>query len=215
MRKKTGTIILLTLFLAALNRPLAGSPHADFKKWQKFAASSDAARIISWAKGVVMKELGPGSSSEKDRTGSKFPDNPPPFYGRLGIFVTLVKGGRVRGCYGAFHHGSDDLKSVLTSYIRGALRYDPRSRPLGIEEAGEADIIITIASQPRSVNDLYSVDISRYGIMFSLENGASLVFVPSEIKTHDYLKRRLGERRTSGISAFRAVTIKAMRGDAR
>jgi hypothetical protein len=65
------------------------------------------------------------------------------------------------------------------------------------------------------VDDLYTVDISRYGIMFTLENGANLVFVPSEIKTHDYLKRRLGGRKTSGISAFRAVTINARRGDAR
>ncbi len=215
MRKKTGTIILLLFFLAAQGRPVTGSSYAGLEKWEKYAASSGAARMLSWARELVMKELDRSLTTRKKSRENEFPDNSPPFFGRLGLFVTFVKEGRVRGCYGAFQHRSHDLRSVLTSYIRGALRYDPRYRPLGIEEAGDADIIITIASQPLMVNDLYSVDISRYGIVFTLENGVSLVFVPSEIKTHNYLERKLGKRRPSGISAFRAVTIKASRGDAR
>lgn len=215
MKKKINTIFISILLSIVLKETTVGLSYPWLEKWQEFSVTSDAVRMLSWAKELVMKELDTGSSVFKERLKSKFPENCPPFFGRLGIFVTVVKKGDVRGCYGAFYHRYNDLKSVLTSYIRGALRYDSRYRPVGIEEAGDVDIIITIASQPLMVNDLYSVDISRYGIILSLENGASMIFVPSEIKTHDYLKRKLGGRRTSGISAFRAVTIKAISGDVR
>ncbi len=215
MGRRTAAFLLSFLLLAVIKGTVEGSGEPGLEKWRDYAASGEAGKVLSWAREMIIKELDPGSSLRKTVPGSEFPRNHPPFFGRFGIFVTLLKEGRVRGCYGAFHHLNDDLRSVLTSYIRGALRYDPRYKPLGIEELGEADIIITIASQPLMVNSIYSVDISRYGIIFSLENGTSILFVPSEIKTHDYLKRKLGNRKTTGVSAFRAVTIKMSGGDPR
>ncbi len=215
MGGRRALFLISFLLLGVTGGTVEGFGEPGLEEWRKYAVSGEGGKILSWARETIIKELDPGSSLRKAAPGSEFPRNHPPFFGRLGIFVTLLKEGRVRGCYGAFHHRSDDLRSVLTSYIRGALRYDPRYKPLGIEEGGEADIIITIASQPLMVNSIYSVDISRYGIIISLENGTSLLFVPSEIKTHDYLKRRLGRRKTTGVSAFRAVTIKMSGGEPR
>ena len=132
----------------------------------------------------------------------------PAFSGRFGIFVTLKKGKIVRGCYGAFDHRSESLKYVLTEYLRGALRSDPRYEPVDISEITDIEIIVTIADRPFPVRDINLLDISRYGVTVTFDNNAAVVYVPSEIRSIEYLKRSFKGRRVLQITGFRALTIR-------
>jgi AMMECR1 domain-containing protein len=131
----------------------------------------------------------------------------PEFYGSLGLFVTLLHEGSPRGCYGSFQHSSPDTAAVLRSCLWGALRYDPRVIPMALEEFGDARIIVTIAGSPVPVASIDQVNIQEFGLMIVAHDGRRMIFVPAEIRTHEYLHRLCGPGPYRSVYAFRAVTL--------
>lgn len=181
--------------------PLSGEDD-PFNQWTGFSRSKDAKRMIGWLH-CSMVEFVSGKSC------LQHPDfSAPQFYGRYGLFVTLVKRGKVRGCFGAFDHRSDRIDVVLKEYLHGALRRDSRYPPVEPVETDHVIIIVTVAGRQYPVEDLEDVDIARYGIVVTFENNERVVYVPSEMKSTDALKRGLRGREINQIHAFRAVTIK-------
>ncbi len=130
----------------------------------------------------------------------------PPYFGSLGIYITLKKGGRVRGCCGAFHHYSDDIGATLLRYLACAMKEDLRHEPVELSELDELRFILTITSQPFAVNDYQSVDFSRYGIFFTCDRDERILFVPEELKTLSYLNSHV-RGKTCQAFAFEAVTL--------
>jgi AMMECR1 domain-containing protein len=131
----------------------------------------------------------------------------PPFFGNLGIFITLKKGKKIRGCYGAFYHSYTDIGGLLADYLAGALTRDHRYPPLDIAELPDTEIILTVTSMPLPVSDLGTVDLHRYGILMVCDGDETAVFVPAEIRTVSFIER-FSRGKTCQISAFRAVTIR-------
>lgn len=206
MRFKAGTTIICLLFVLSQDFHGMAIPGDDFfERWIEYAETGKGALLTAWLRGQAWKEL--GHERAADQSMESAAGDAPPFYGRLGLFITLIKKGKVRGCYGAFHHSSDRLESVLKEYLKGALRYDPRHIPLGIEELKETVIVVTVASMPLQAEGLGSVDITNYGVMITYESGESALFVPAEMKTHSYLERSMDKKVIMNISMFRAVTI--------
>jgi len=191
--------LLCGFLLFACNTGLCGQDLLG--KWEEFSRSTDSRELCSWLRMRARCEL----TGERCSPGSGVVT--PPFYGRLGIFVTLRTGGRVRGCYGAFSHDSVSLDLVLVRYLEGALTGDPRHEPITGAELEDTEIIVTVASQPVPVDDLLSVDPGSYGIMLTFENGSDLVFVPAEVRTTSYLKKVVAGRQYQA-RVFRAVTLK-------
>lgn len=173
-----------------------------FAKWRIYAKSSDAKKMVSWMHCSMKAFL-------SNNNCRQLPDfSTPSYYGKFGIFVTLVKKGKVRGCFGAFNHQSDKIDDVLKDYLQGALKRDHRYQPLDAAEADEVDVIITVAGRKYQVDDIDSIDIVNYGAVVTMENNEIEVIVPSEIKSIDALKRRLKGREINQVSVFKAVTIK-------
>ena len=166
--------------------------------WHILAQGKDSGKLLSWMKGEAECIL-----AQKPEKRVHCPLELPPFYGRLGLFVTFMYEGKNRGCFGSFYHASSNAEDVIRAYILGALRSDYRSVPLSQSELDSAEIVLTIAAQPFPAQSLESVDISSYGVMINSE----VVFVPAEIKTHERL-RRLCKGTIESVHAFRAVTIK-------
>jgi AMMECR1 domain-containing protein len=194
-------IMAVLAFMVISAVPLSGEDD-PFNQWKGFSRSADAKKMIGWMH-CSMVEFVAGSSC------LQYPDfSAPLFYGRYGLFVTLVKRGKVRGCFGAFDHRSDRIDVVLKEYLHGAMRRDSRYPPLEPGETDNIHIIVTVAGSQYPVEDLEDVDIARYGIVVMFENNERAVYVPSEIKSTDALKRGLKGREISQIHAFRAVTIK-------
>ncbi|HDP81062.1 MAG TPA: AMMECR1 domain-containing protein [Spirochaetes bacterium] len=181
----------------------AGLTAADsLAHWASYARTARAGKLVGWMRCVMREEM----TGRKCEAGK--PEGAPPFFGRHGIFVTLVRGRTVRGCYGAFHHKSDDLALVLREYLMGALRCDPRHEPLDESEYEETDIVITVAGDRFPVDDPDLIDISREGLALSLEDGGRLVFVPAEFRSIDYMKTKIPRNGVVQAFGFRAVTIR-------
>jgi AMMECR1 domain-containing protein len=186
--------------------PLSSFPSGELlEEWILFSRSEQSESLISWLRCLMREEL-----LGEACVGYRLPEHPP-FYGRFGLFVTLKKKRQVRGCYGAFDHRSESIEAVLIEYLRGALRSDPRYAPVDVAEYDEIEIVVTVAGTPFPVRDLNVLDISRYGVIVTREDNSRIVIVPAEVRSTDYLKRKLPKRGIVQIAGFRAVTISARR----
>jgi AMMECR1 domain-containing protein len=195
------------LLLAVLLVPLilcsdVSAQDADLlEQWARFGRTDGARRMLSWLRCRMREEVtGVQCNAEPNFSA-------PPFYGKLGLFVTIVRGRTVRGCYGAFHHSTDSLETALAGYVRGAVRRDDRNRPLDVAEMWDARIIVTIAGAEMPVGDINSIDISRHGFIITYVDERRAVFVPSEITDISTLKRLASGKYVAQVSCFRAVTI--------
>lgn len=192
--------IIILLFskpdkLLSVNEPM-------LEEWQELSKNILLKKqIVGWLRCKAKAKITGTECSEK------FEITTPPYFGKLGIFITLKKGKNVRGCYGAFSHASTDIAAMLSEYLSGALTEDMRYKPLEISELESTEIIVTITSQPYAVADADSIDVLRYGIALACADGITAVYVPAEIKDTRFIQKKIKESECQ-ISAFKAVTIK-------
>jgi hypothetical protein len=197
MTKVLGLICILLFFSTS-----AGSGEDAFTGWRVYARSNDSRKLVSWMNCSLRSFLANKECPQKPDFAA------PSYYGKFGVFVTLVKKGKVRGCFGAFNHQSDQLDDVLKDYLHGALKRDSRYEPLDAAEIDDVKIVITIAGRRHQIDDLDSIDVANYGVAATSDNNETDVIVPSEIISIDALKRRLKGKEINQIFVFRAVTIK-------
>jgi AMMECR1 domain-containing protein len=173
----------------------------DLAGWREFSRKPESRSLVRWLK----------CKAESRLTGSpcreKLARSVPPYFGKLGIFITLAKGKKVRGCFGAFDHKAPDLEALLYDYLDGALSRDPRHPPLDVSELPVTNFIITVTAPPSQAADVSSIDFTRYGVSFACDNGETGVFVPAEIKSAAYIERLVAGK-ICQISVFEAVTIR-------
>jgi hypothetical protein len=131
----------------------------------------------------------------------------PHILARHGVFVTVIKNRKVRGCYGSLDHQTDDFTAAVIFSLKEALRADPRYDPPGADEIEDCDIIVTVTSDLCPVAGIDEVDIRQYGVI--LEKGdMRTVIVPAEFKTYESLRRIIASVKPDMIYSFKAVTIK-------
>ncbi len=207
VNKRTGLF-----FFAVLAVVVAISSFADdttfsamdpmLARWEEFSHTPDAKRLLAWLRCHARARLIGG------RCGERFETALPPYFGRLGIFITLKKGKKVRGCYGAFSHTGTDIQKVFLDYLSGALTGDARYTPLDAAELETTEIIVSITSPPYAVGDPDSVDLFRYGVSISCGEEPVRAYVPAELMSAAELKSFV-RRAACQVSAFRAVTIRS------
>ncbi len=187
--------------LAAMAFPQEFQPGDDplLSEWRDFSGRPECKKLLQWLRCQARARL------TGTRCGERLVAATPDYFGRLGMFVTLKKGSRVRGCFGAFSHGITDTGSLLNDYLAGALTRDPRYNPLDVAELADTRIIITVTSQPLPVNDIDSIDARNFGITVMCGNETT-VYVPAEIKSTSYIGKKI-RGSACQISMFRAVTL--------
>jgi AmmeMemoRadiSam system protein A len=74
-------------------------------------------------------------------------DTPPRFTEWCGTFVTLTKGGRLRGCIGHIIPQEPLFEGVKVNAINAAFR-DPRFRPLQADEMADLKIEVSVLTKP-------------------------------------------------------------------
>ncbi len=93
-----------------------------------------------------------------------------------GAFVTLTKGGRLRGCIGYIQPIAPLYRTVQENTINAATR-DTRFPPVSPEELPEIHIEISALSVPEPVASYREIEIGKHGII--LKHGyAQAVFLP-------------------------------------
>ena len=191
--------LILCVILTTALAPGAGS--STLEQWRKFSRTSSSRKLVTWLKvnaGRILKGEEPNSSPPADLPGLS---------GRAGMFITLIKKGKVRGCYGAFHHDYTLTHEIFLQYLKGALYLDPRYRPLEPAELDNTEIIVTVTSYPEPVNDPNNVDIALFGIFIECDGQAGTVIVPAEFRTVSRVTKLAGKT-DCRYSRFSAVTIR-------
>ena len=93
-----------------------------------------------------------------------------------GLFVTLRKAGRLRGCIGRIRNG-ESLAASLRPVALDAALHDSRFQPVRPEELGELQVEVSVLTPPRKVADPKQIVAGRDGVILEFQ-GHSGVFLP-------------------------------------
>ncbi|MBF0519896.1 MAG: AmmeMemoRadiSam system protein A [Nitrospirae bacterium] len=102
-------------------------------------------------------------------------DMAPEMRGRAGVFVSLKKGGQLRGCIGTF---SPIRENVAMEIIRNALSAateDPRFTPVRSDELEEITYSVDVLTAPLKVNDISELNPAKYGVIVAYGNRRGLL----------------------------------------
>ena len=81
-----------------------------------------------------------------------------------GVFVTLKRRGRLRGCIGRITSDTPLTRSVV-SLARSAAREDPRFEPLRAEELDDLRIEVTVLSPLEPIDGPENVAVGQHGLV--------------------------------------------------
>lgn len=90
-------------------------------------------------------------------------DPPEPLREERGAFVTIHKGGELRGCIGLFESNRPLYETVAAMACSAAFR-DPRFAPLRADEVEEIDFEISVLSPLQEISDISEICIGRHGL---------------------------------------------------
>jgi hypothetical protein len=95
---------------------------------------------------------------------------------KMGVFVTLHKQGRLRGCIGEIQPRRPLYQAVSAQAVNSSLN-DWRFSPVNSSELKDIDIEISALTPPAKVNSYKDIVIGRDGVILT-KNGRSAVFLP-------------------------------------
>lgn len=84
---------------------------------------------------------------------------------KAGVFVSIHKGGELRGCIGTIEPQRNNIaEEIIVNAISSAVR-DPRFYPITADELKELEYSVDILTRPRAVKSRKSLDARRYGVI--------------------------------------------------
>jgi AmmeMemoRadiSam system protein A len=84
---------------------------------------------------------------------------------RAGVFVSIHKGGELRGCIGTIEPQMANVaEEIMVNAISSATR-DPRFYPVTADELGELEYSVDVLTTPEPVKDREQLDPKRYGVI--------------------------------------------------
>jgi hypothetical protein len=92
----------------------------------------------------------------------------------MGLFVTLHRGGELRGCIGTLAP-TGDLTRVIAEYALRAALEDPRFPPLRPEELAECSMEISVLSAPEPLEKPEDLEVGRDGLILELRGRRGLL----------------------------------------
>jgi AmmeMemoRadiSam system protein A len=111
-----------------------------------------------------------------DRQRLDFSETDPLLNKELGAFVTIHKGGQLRGCIGNIV-GKGPLYLTVRDMAIESATADPRFSPVTPSELDDIDVEISVLSELDKVSDPEEIELGRHGVI--VKNGfRSGVFLP-------------------------------------
>lgn len=86
---------------------------------------------------------------------------------RAGAFVTLYKGGQLRGCIGTITPLCPTLAGEIIRNAVASATEDPRFPPVKAEELGDLVISVDVLGQAEEIHKAEELDPARYGVIVS------------------------------------------------
>lgn len=105
---------------------------------------------------------------------------------RRGAFVTLRKGGELRGCIGHLHFDRPVAEVVCEVAIAAALE-DPRFPPVTVEELAEITVEVSVLTAPQRLSpvDPAAVAVGRHGLILR-HRGVAGLLLPQVAVEHGF-----------------------------
>ena len=86
---------------------------------------------------------------------------------RAGVFVSLHKGDRLRGCIGTpLATKRNTAEEIIENAISAAI-HDPRFSPVTLDEVSQLSISVDLLSIPEKVKDTSQLNPKKYGVIVS------------------------------------------------
>jgi len=172
---------------------LSGNKDASLKK-----------QMIDLARKSLEKYLADGSYLQ-------IPNNiPAPMKKPSGVFVTITKKGKPRGCMGTLTPTQENLaKEIVLSSIKAATE-DRRFSPVMSEEISELDFCISIPGELKRIKSLSEINPASNGLLVRY-SGKSALLLPGEARTarwlYDECCRKAGIPQGKSVEMFVFSTI--------
>ncbi len=92
---------------------------------------------------------------------------PEEFRKKAGVFVSLHKKGRLRGCIGTYLPVRKNIAEEIVENAISAATRDPRFPPVQARELKDIEISVDVLSEPEPVKSLDELDPKKYGVIVS------------------------------------------------
>ncbi len=100
-----------------------------------------------------------------------------------GVFVSIKKSGRLRGCIGTIRPVRENLAEEIIANAVSAAARDPRFDPVADSELEQLDITVDVLTVPEPVEDVSELDPKKYGIIVSREYQQGVLLPDIGVKT--------------------------------
>ncbi|MDR0550364.1 MAG: AmmeMemoRadiSam system protein A [Deltaproteobacteria bacterium] len=120
--------------------------------------------VLDWCRSILVAKL----------NGAAPPAAPPLEDRRGGVFVTLKKKGRLRGCIGRFAF-DDLLEKAILEMVEAAAFQDPRFPPVTKDELKDLDITVSVLTPPQPLESIDDLVIGRDGLFLFHPRGRGVL----------------------------------------
>jgi len=119
---------------------------------------------------------------------------------KKGAFVTLKKGGQLRGCIGHIK-GITPLYRIVGEMAVAAAFHDPRFSPVTEAELPDLEIEISVLTPLRRITDIEEIEVGKHGILIE-KGGQSGLLLPQVATEYGWDRKTFLERtcRKAGLS---------------
>ncbi|MCD6156261.1 MAG: AmmeMemoRadiSam system protein A [Candidatus Atribacteria bacterium] len=125
---------------------------------------------------------------------------------RRGVFVSLKKNGRLRGCMGTFVPQQENLALEVIHNALAAAFEDPRFPPVRPEELALLSISVDVLSPPEPVENIEELDPRKFGII--VESGFRKGLLLPDIEGVDTVEEQIRiAKAKAGIAPREPVKI--------
>jgi len=90
---------------------------------------------------------------------------PKEFQGEAGVFVSLHKKGKLRGCIGTYLPTEENIAREIIKNAISAATQDPRFPPVQVDELKDIEMSVDILSKPEPVRSEEELDPKKYGVI--------------------------------------------------
>lgn len=109
---------------------------------------------------------------------------------RAGAFVSIHKGGQLRGCIGTIAPTRDTLAEEIVSNAISAATRDPRFPAIHADELDALEISVDVLGEAEPVRSKRDLDVKRYGVI--VEKGYRRGLLLPDLEGVDTVEEQIG-----------------------
>lgn len=133
--------------------------------------------------------------------------------GQAGVFVSLKKGGQLRGCIGTFMPTQPTVAQEIIRNAVSAATEDPRFPPVSLNELSALEVSVDVLGEPEKVLSTDELDPIRYGVIVKSGRRTGLLLPDLEgVNTVEYqvsiARQKAGIRQDEPVDLYRFVVTR-------